>query len=96
MSLLDFFRGKREPSAKLAKERLQIIIAHERAQTRRGHDFLPKLEKELLEVIRRYVEISDEAVKVKLDHDDGVEVLELNIVLSDAEPRPASPPPGGG
>jgi cell division topological specificity factor len=87
MSLLNFFRGKREPSAKLAKERLQIIIAHERAQTRAGHDFLPKLEKELLDVIRRYVEVSDEAVKVKLDREDGVEVLELNIILPDSEQK---------
>ncbi|MFZ5467358.1 MAG: cell division topological specificity factor MinE [Pseudomonadota bacterium] len=87
MSLLNFFRGKRETSAKLAKERLQIIIAHERAQTRGGHDFLPKLEKELLEVIRRYVEVSDEAVKVKLDREDGVEVLELNIILPDSEAK---------
>lgn len=91
MSLLNFFRGKRETSAKLAKERLQIIIAHERAQlrdgAREGHDFLPKLEKELLEVIRRYVQVDDEAVKVKLEREDGVEVLELNIVLPDADSK---------
>lgn len=87
MSLLDFFRSKEPSSAKLAKERLQIIIAHERAQTRGGHDFLPMLEKELLEVIRRYVAVSDDAVKVKLDREDGVEVLELNIILPDSEAR---------
>ncbi|MEW6446047.1 MAG: cell division topological specificity factor MinE [Pseudomonadota bacterium] len=91
MSLLSFFRGKKESTAKQAKERLQIIIAHERAQihgeSRSGHDFLPKLEKELLEVIRRYVNVSDEAVKVKLDREDGVEVLELNIVLPDSDPK---------
>ncbi|MEW6765341.1 MAG: cell division topological specificity factor MinE [Pseudomonadota bacterium] len=87
MSLLNFFRGKKESTAKQAKERLQIIIAHERAQTRGGHDFLPKLEKELLEVIRRYVNVSDEAVKVKLDREDGVEVLELNIVLPESDPK---------
>lgn len=89
MSLLSFFRGKKESTAKQAKERLQIIIAHERSQLqselRGGHDFLPKLEKELLEVIRRYVQVDDEAVKVKLDREDGVEVLELNITLPDSD-----------
>ncbi|TQV61840.1 MAG: cell division topological specificity factor MinE [Halothiobacillaceae bacterium] len=89
MSLLNFFRGKKESTAKQAKERLQIIIAHERAQlrdgARGGHDFLPKLEKELLEVIRRYVNVSDESVKVKLDREDGVDVLELNITLPDSD-----------
>ncbi|MDD2894002.1 MAG: cell division topological specificity factor MinE [Halothiobacillaceae bacterium] len=83
MGLLNFFRGKKENTAKLAKERLQIIIAHERAQNRPSHEFLPKLEKELLDVIRRYVQIADDAVKVKLDRDGDVDVLELNIVLPD-------------
>ena len=82
MGLLNFFRGKKENTAKLAKERLQIIIAHERAQSQTtSHEFLPKLEKELIEVIRRYVPIHDDAVKVKLDRDGDLEVLELNIVL---------------
>ena len=83
MGLLNFFRGNKENTAKLAKERLQIIIAHERAQNRPSHEFLPKLEQELLDVIRRYVDIGEDAVKVKLDRDGDVDVLELNIVLPD-------------
>lgn len=86
MSLLDF-RSKKPSSAQLAKERLQIIIAHERAHTRSGHAFLPMLEKELLDVIRRYVTVSEDMVKVRLDHVDGVDVLELNIILPDSEAK---------
>ena len=61
MKLLDFLKRERKKSASVAKERLQIIVAHQRSQ--RGQpDFLPMLEKELLEVIRRYVEVDDDAI----------------------------------
>ena len=53
MSLLDFFRSRKsQNSASIAKERLQIIVAHERGQ-RAQPDYLPQLQKDLLEVIRK-------------------------------------------
>ncbi len=53
MSLLDFFmRPRKENTAKMAKERLQIIVAHERS-TRGGPDYLPQLKQDLLDVIRK-------------------------------------------
>ena len=54
MSIIDFFRArKKAPTASVAKERLQIIVAHERGQ-RDEPDYLPALQKELVDVIRKY------------------------------------------
>ncbi|TDO01127.1 MULTISPECIES: cell division topological specificity factor MinE [Halomonas] len=80
MKLLDFLKRERKQSASVAKERLQIIVAHQRTQ--RGQpDYMPLLEKELLEVIRRYVQIDDDAVNITLDSEDNCSVLELNVTL---------------
>ena len=65
MSILDFFRSSKKESAAVAKERLQIIVAHERNQ-RNQPDYLPKLQQELLEVIRKYVEVNQDQVEVAL------------------------------
>lgn len=87
-------------SATLAKERLQIIVAHERGSGRRGSpDYLPALKKELLEVVRKYVPVDQNQIKVHLDREGGYEVLELNITLPDEELQPRRGPenlPGPG
>ncbi|MBI5442136.1 MAG: cell division topological specificity factor MinE [Deltaproteobacteria bacterium] len=80
MSILDYFFRPRKPSAALAKERLQIIVAHERSM-RGMPDFLPRLQREILDVIARYVQVEKDQVKVSFDRNDEREVLELNIVL---------------
>lgn len=80
MKLLEFLKRERKQSASVAKERLQIIVAHQRNQ--RGQpDYMPMLEKELVEVIRRYVQIDDDAVQISLDSEDNCSVLELNVTL---------------
>ena len=79
MGLLAFFR-KTSSSANVAKERLRIIVAQERS-TRGAPDYLPTLRRELLEVIRRYVNIDPSAVQINLGRDDGHEVLELSVAL---------------
>ncbi len=80
MSFLRMLFGSRERSAAVAKERLQIILAHER--TGRGTlDFLPALQKDLIEVISRYVKVNPDDIKVSLEKQDDFEVLEVNIVL---------------
>jgi cell division topological specificity factor len=71
---------KPHASAQCAKERLQIIIAHERVQ-RDQPDYLASLQRDLLEVISKYVTVNKEDIKVELDRQDGCSVLELNIVL---------------
>jgi len=83
MSLLGYFRSQRKTSsANVAKERLQIVVARERAN-RDGPDFLPALQEELLEVIRKYVQVDRDAVQILLDREGNCEVLELNITLPD-------------
>jgi len=67
-------------TARLAKERLQIIVSHERKE-RNGPDFLPLLQKELIEVIAKYVDIDRDSVKVELERDGNCSVLELNVPI---------------
>ena len=82
MSLLDYFRATKPKSATIAKERLQILVAHERSERNRP-SYLPQLQKELLEVIRKYVHVDQEDISVKFEQDENQETLELNIVLPD-------------
>jgi cell division topological specificity factor len=93
MSLLDFFlRPRKENTAKVAKERLQIIVAHERSN-RSGPDYLPQLKQDLLDVIRKYVDINPDQVSVQLDKKDDLSVLELNIMLNtDLKPEGTEEP----
>jgi len=80
MALLDFFKqNKRKNSAQMAKERLQILVAHDRKGP--GPSYLPQLQRDLLKVIRKYVKVDNEAVSVQLEHEGDQEILELNIVL---------------
>ena len=62
--------------------RLQIIVARERA-TRGGPDYLPQLQEELLMVVRKYVEVDQDAINIQVDRESGCEILELNITLPD-------------
>ena len=83
MSFFDYFRRKQK-TATLAKDRLSIIVARERATTRGAPDYLPQLQQELLAVIARYEKIDLQEVGVRIDSSGGCEVLEINIVLPDA------------
>lgn len=83
MSIFDYFRNnKNNSSAATAKERLQIIVAHERGK-RNQPDYLPQMQQEILEVIRKYVKVEQQDVQVQLDDSDNCSVLELNIILPD-------------
>jgi cell division topological specificity factor len=82
MGILSFFRSSSKSSASVAKERLRIVVAHQRRENQRPDYFL-SLQRDLLEVVRRYVTVSDDAVKVEVDHQGDCDILELNIVLPD-------------
>jgi cell division topological specificity factor len=87
MAILDFFR-KRPSSADLAKDRLQIVVARERASTGdRVQSYLPQLQRELLEVLAKYEKLDLDQISVALDKKGDAEVLEINIVLPE-ERRP--------
>jgi cell division topological specificity factor len=79
MGLMALFR-RTPPSASVAKERLRIIVAQERSR-RGGPDYLPLLRRELLEVIRKYVKVEPDAVKVHVGRQAGHDVLELSVAL---------------
>ena len=86
MSLLGLFRRQPRASAETARERLQILLAHERAGLN-GAEFLPQMQRELIEVIRKYVQVDDDRVQVSLDNDGNISVLEVNIELPTAAPK---------
>ena len=79
MGMFDFLRAKKT-TAETAKNRLQIIIAQERT-SRGGPDYLPLLQRELLEVIRKYVNVDVDAVKVDLVKDGDHDVLDISVSL---------------
>jgi cell division topological specificity factor len=87
MALLDYFLQKKEKqvsTASKAKERLQIIVAHERNSRNTQPDYLPQLTEDILNVLRKYIQVSDETFSINLDKKDGdLNVLELNIELHD-------------
>ena len=79
--MFDFLRVKKN-TASIAKDRLRIIIAQERSAAG-GPDYLPLLRRELLEVIRKYVNVDVEAVKVDLVKDGEHDVLDISVSLPD-------------
>lgn len=79
MGMFDFLLARKQTAA-VAKDRLRIIVAHERA-SRGGPDYLPMLQRELLEVIRKYVSVDAEAVKVDLVGDGDNKVLDISVSL---------------
>jgi cell division topological specificity factor len=81
--IVHYFR-RADKTAKVAKERLQIIIAHERT-VRDKPDYLPMLQKDLLAVVAKYVTINKEDVRVELERKDSCSILELNVVLPHIE-----------
>ena len=84
MSFLGYFKTSKKNTASVAKERLQIIVAHERTK-RDQPDYLPQLQKELLDVIRKYVPIDQDQVQVLVDTNDHCSILELNVTLPDRD-----------
>lgn len=84
MSLIDVLFGRKQKSAQVARDRLQIIIAQERVKEQ-APDYLPTLQKELLEVLSKYVHVSLDDIRISQEKQDGVDVLELNIILPDAQ-----------
>ena len=104
MGLFDFFRPRKPamvpapvvpPAASVAKERLQILLSHERADRGDRAEFLPALQREILEVVAKYLVIDQEKVMVKLERGKDISYLEVNVELPGPDVpliRPAKPP----
>ena len=85
MSYLSFFLGENKKSANVAKERLQIILAHERSGRGMAEpDYLPELQRKLLAVTSKYIKINPQDITVNLERQDNLEVLEVKIELPDS------------
>jgi len=91
MRFLEIFRSSRPNTASTAKERLQIIVAREGRNASLSPDYLQRMQQELLDVVRKYVLINQDHVKVNLDREGNYEVLELNITLPDETPSKQAP-----
>lgn len=83
MGFLKYFLGEKKTTANVAKERLQLILAHERNGRTASPDYLPQLKNELLLVISKYMKIDPDDIKVSLEHQGDLDVLELKIELPD-------------
>ena len=82
MGLFDFLLTKKQ-TASVAKDRLRIIVAHERSGRGNSPDYLPMLQRELLEVIKKYVNVDAEAVNVKLIKEGEHDVLDISVSLQE-------------
>jgi cell division topological specificity factor len=95
MALLDFIQrllGLEKPSAETAKERLQLVLAHDRSDL--NPELLEQMRREILEVVQKYVEIDLDGGDVSLATEDRVTALVANLPIRRAKVRPpASPPP---
>ncbi|MCJ8518715.1 cell division topological specificity factor [Pseudorhizobium tarimense] len=77
MSIFSLFRKK--TSAPLARERLQVLLAHERASA--GSDLVAVLREEILAVIAKHVQVDADRVQVTMDRDEHVSVLEIEVEI---------------
>ena len=89
MRLLDFLFAERRNTAGIAKDRLKIVLAHERA-SRNAPEFLPALQKELLDVIGRYVDIKSDMLRVNVGRSGDTSLLEINVEIDAAKVKPSN------
>ncbi|MAS08669.1 cell division topological specificity factor MinE [Salinisphaera sp.] len=85
MGWLDVFRSEKKSSAQTAKERLQLVVAHRRSGGVGDQpEYFPQLQRDLLAVLRKYIEVGDDAVQMEIEREGDLEVLELNITLPES------------
>jgi cell division topological specificity factor len=94
MALLDFIQrllGLQKPSAATAKERLQLVLAHDRSDL--NPELLEQMRREILEVVQKYVEIDLDGGDVSLATEDRVTALVANLPIRRAKMRPPADQP---
>ncbi len=88
MSIFNIFRSREKPTASIAKERLQIIVAHERSRNH-GADYLAAIQREIVDVIAKYIPIDRDQVQINLQNAGDCSILELNVTLPEREKEKA-------
>lgn len=83
--LISFFMGEepKNSSAKVAKERLQILIAKEGGSSILSDEVIRKIEYEILEIVKKYIKINENNIDIKVENENGLEILGLNITLNE-------------
>ena len=82
MGIFDFLKP-RQQSANTAKSRLQLIIAEQRSEAG-APDYLPRLRQELIELIRQYVHVPEDSIKVSKEKHGDYDVLDISVELPDS------------
>lgn len=96
MTLLDFLNrllGRQKPSATLARERLQLVLAHDRSDL--NPELLEQMRREILAVVQRYVEIDLDSCDVSLETDNRVTALLANMPIKRPKPPQEAQPAAG-
>jgi len=83
MNLMALFR--RDRSAPVARERLQVLLAHERMAGSHS-DLLNLLREEIVDVIARHIKVDRDKVNIKLDRGEEVSTLEIDVEMPAAIP----------
>jgi len=78
--LFGFFRAPPPRTADTAKERLQVLLALERSSSA-WPNFLPQLQEDVMQAIKKYVEIDNDKVSIEVERGPLVSVLDINIEL---------------
>lgn len=81
------FFSRSNSSAATAKERLQILVAHDRAD-KASSDLVPILQREILEVVRRHMSVEKDKVDVRMDRGETGSMLEINIEIPGLSGKP--------
>lgn len=81
MSMFSFFRRpQRARSAEAARDRLQILLAHERNCVS-SPEVLPLLQRDIMNAIERHMRVGSDSVDIKIERGDDLSTLEINIEL---------------
>ena len=86
INLLRLFGG-RNATAPVARERLQILLSHERGQGGGGSDLLELLRGEILAVVSKHVDIDPDKVVIRMDRGKFVSMLEVDIEVPNGVQR---------
>jgi cell division topological specificity factor len=90
MRLFEMLFPRATSSATVARERLQLVLAHERLG-RGSPDFLPALQRDLLAAVRKYVDAKDDMIEVRLGRSGTASVIEINVELPTRRDGRAAP-----
>jgi cell division topological specificity factor len=89
MNIFSMF--SRRTSAPVARERLQILLAHERGGTTSNADLIALLQKEVLAAIAKHIDVDPDKVQIKMERRDEVSLLEIDVEIPTPSPKGGKP-----